>query len=139
MISKNLLLLPEKLRQLRLRRRLDQKTVSEKGIVSHSGLCAIEKARRIASPEQVERIGIALACRSEEVAELKALAAHDQIVELVAKRYGLEHAEMLSLVLQAKATLSQDEKGQITMGKITSLLRQCITAKHLLADPGSKQ
>ena len=138
MISKNLLLLPDKLRQLRLRSRLDQKTVSEKGIVSHSGLCAIEKARRIASPEQVERIGVALACRSEEVAELKALAVHDQIVELVAKRYGLEHAEMLSLVLRANVALSQDEMGKVTMGKITSLLRQCITAKHLLAEPGSK-
>ncbi|MEN5178412.1 helix-turn-helix transcriptional regulator [Comamonas testosteroni] len=130
---KNLLLIPDKIRQLRLRRGRSQRTVAERADVSQSVLCAIENGRRVAGLGQVERLGQVLATGSEEIEQLKGLAAHDQIVDLVAQRYGEQSAEMVSLVLQAKAALSERE-----MMKITSLIQECITAKSLLENPRSE-
>ena len=132
MTSKNLLLIPGKVRQLRLRRDLSQRTVAEEAFLAQTLLCAIEKGRKVAGTEQVERLGKTLGCGPEEIEQLKALATHDQIIDLMVQRYDEEYAEMMSLVVQAKAVLSQEELGQIK-----SLVRKCISAKQLLEDPRS--
>lgn len=130
---KNLLLIPDSIRQLRVRQGQSQGTVADQAHVAQSLLCAIEKGRKIVGLEQVERIVRVLTDNSVEIQRFKDFATHDQIVAIVSQRYSESHAEMVSIALRTHYTLSEGE-----LENIKSLLEECITAKSLLENPRSE-
>lgn len=127
MSAKKLLRLPDRLRQLRIRRDMSQRSAANQADMDQSILCAIEKGRKVLGAEQLERIAAALDLNGHEVKELQVLAEHDQVVSLVAQSHSAEDAELVSLTLQAKAVLSPAELAQLA-----SLIQKYISAKRLL-------
>lgn len=129
-ISKDHLLSPTRIRSYRERRGLTQLVVADRAILPAPALSAIEKGRKIASIAQIERIGVALELSADENEELKQLAVHDQIVNMVFEKYSESAIKVVSLAVQAMNTLDERESANL----ITTIKR-VIDAKNLLLNP----